>query len=310
MTILARITPGLLLLVVACAAPPRSPEAFSFGVMGDVPYNEPEEQAFAAMLPTLDREPLAFVVHVGDIQRGAAACSDATYERRKAQFDASAHAFIYTPGDNEWTDCRYTPAPTNDPIERLARLRRVFFDTPTSLGRSRIATAVQEGYPENRRWTIDGAQFVTLDVPGSDNNFGYDARNDAEAGARNAANGRWLAAAVDEAIARGARVLVIMVQANPWRIERRPQAFAPFLASLVSAARRFAGPVLFVHGDTHTFRVDGPLTDADGAPVANVTRLETYGSPFVGWVKVTVDRADPQPFGFEGKLFTVVPPPR
>ena len=129
-----RWTAAAALLAAACAAPPRSPDAFAFGVMGDAPYSEREEAAFAAMLPAVDAEPLAFVVHVGDIKSGATACNDALYARRKAQFDASAHPFIYTPGDNEWTDCRYGRAPDNDPIERLARLREVFFTSPTSLG--------------------------------------------------------------------------------------------------------------------------------------------------------------------------------
>jgi len=293
------------LLATACAAPPRSPDGFTFGVMGDVPYNKREEAAFVAMMPKLDEEPLAFVVHVGDIGHGAAACSDATYARRKAQFDASRHPFIYTPGDNEWTDCRYAKA---DPIERLARLREVFFATPASLGASRIATAVQESYPENRLWTHANVVFVTLNVPGSDNNVGYDARNDAEARSRDAANARWLAHAVDEAIAHRAPALVIFVQADPWYTDRQRQAFATFLASLREAARRFAKPVLFVHGDSHTFRVDAPLAEPDGTPVANVTRLETYGSPFVGWIRVAVDPADPQPFRIEGNLYAIVRP--
>ncbi len=289
----------------AGAAPPRSPDAFAFGVVGDVPYNEREEAAFLAMMPKLDDEPLAFVVHVGDIGRGAMACSDATYARRKAQFDASRHPFVYTPGDNEWTDCRYEQA---DPIERLARLREVFFATSSSLGASRVETSVQEGYPENRLWTRSNVVFVTLNVPGSDNNVGYDARNDAEAQARDAANARWLARAVDEAIAGAAPALVVAIQANPWRIHRERRAYAPFFASLVESARRFARPILFVHGDTHTFRVDAPLVDAAGTPVANVTRLETYGSPFVGWVRVSVDPGDPQPFRIEGNLYAVVRP--
>jgi hypothetical protein len=30
--------------------------------------------------------------------------------------------------------------------------------------------------------------------------------------------------------------------------------------------------------------------------------METYGSPFVGWVKVTVDPADPDLFRFDARL--------
>ena len=303
----ARALAACALLACACAASARSPEAFAFGVMGDVPYSEREETAFLRMVERVNAQRLAFVVHIGDIKDGASPCTDALYARRKAQFDASRHPFIYTPGDNEWTDCRYGRGALADPIDRLARVRRVFFDTPTSLGRRRIATAVQEAYPENRLWMHGRVVFVTLNVPGSDNNVGYDAANDDEARERDAANARWLRRAVDEALAGSAAALVVFIQANPWQTERQPRAYAPFLACLTQAARRFAKPVLFVHGDTHTFRVDWPLVDASG-PVANVTRLETYGSPFVGWVRVTVDPADPQPFRIEGKLQALVAP--
>jgi hypothetical protein len=40
----------------------------------------------------------------------------------------------------------------------------------------------------------------------------------------------------------------------------------------------------------------------------NLTRLETYGSPFVGWVKVTVDPERPDVFTFEPKTEAFVPP--
>ena len=59
---------------------------------------------------------------------------------------------IYTPGDNEWTDCR--PISKYDPNERLDRLRQLFFAAPRSLGqRSRALTRqsdlVNYGLPEN-----------------------------------------------------------------------------------------------------------------------------------------------------------------
>jgi hypothetical protein len=49
--------------------------------------------------------------------------------------------------------------------------------------------------------------------------------------------------------------------------------------------------VLLVHGDTHNYRVDTPFSDALGVPFTGLTRVETYGSPIIGWVKVTVDPA-------------------
>jgi hypothetical protein len=45
--------------------------------------------------------------------------------------------------------------------------------------------------------------------------------------------------------------------------------------------------VVLVHGDTHYFKVDKPLIDQANL-VPNLTRVETFGSPNVHWVRVDV----------------------
>lgn len=47
--------------------------------------------------------------------------------------------------------------------------------------------------------------------------------------------------------------------------------------------------MLLIHGDSHTHRVDHPFLDEHGVPYPNFTRLETFGSPDIGWVRVVVD---------------------
>ena len=77
---------------------------------------------------------------------------------------------------------------------------------------------------------------------------------------------------------------------------------------LAEAARRVRRPVLFVHGDTHNQRVDQPFMDFLGNPIGNLVRLETFGSPFIGWIKVVVDPDDPQVFRFDPRLHATVLP--
>ena len=72
---------------------------------------------------------------------------------------------------------------------------------------------------------------------------------------------------------------------------------------MLEEAKAFGKPVVVVHGDTHSYQLDQPLKDASGALVANVTRLETPGSPFVGWVRAVVDAHDPKVFQFTVKRF-------
>lgn len=309
---------GLVALTAACASEPRDPDAFSFGVMGDTPYSDAEHAEYLRMLRDMDARPLAFVIHVGDI-KGGGACSDELYAERKREFDASAHPFIYTPGDNEWTDCRRRGMGSMDPLERLARLREVFFGDDRSLGREKIATLVQDrcadarcacpAYRENRQWVRSGVRFVTLDVPGSDDNVGFDAASDAEAKCRDQANAAWLDAAVQGSLATGTRALVVAIQADPWNNKRG--AYDWLLRKLPETARELRGkPLLFVHGDSHTLRMDQPFADATGHAIPNLFRLETYGSPMVGWVEVTVDPSDPHFFSFEPRLKAIVMPRR
>ena len=292
-----------------CAAPAVSSEAFSFAIIGDAPYKPREEAPFERMLERIDREDVAFTIHVGDIGAGHSTCTDAGFERRFRQLDRSRHPLIYTPGDNEWVDCRGMGF---DVLDRLARLREVFFADAQSMGLTKIALEAESdniggcgAYPENRAWSRAGIRFVTINVPGSSNNVGYDAASDAEALCRNAANRRWIARAVDESRGAGTRALVIAMQANPWFTRKR--VFDDVLDAIERASRALGKPVLLVHGDTHNYQVDQPFADATGATIANITRVETYGSPIVGWVKVTVDPTGPRVFSFAPHIQAIVP---
>jgi len=298
--------------LAGCAAKPPHPDSFAFAVVGDAPYNHREEMEFDALLARLGGEPLAFVVHVGDFKAGGdAPCTDALYRERRARLDASAHALVLTPGDNDWTDCRRESNGRMDPLERLARLREVFFADAWSLGRARMPLAVQEacaersgvacrcpGLPENRSWTRGGVVFATVHVVGSNDNRGFDAASDAEQACRAAANHAWIAQAVRLAESPSRRGLVLFAQANPF-VGSRDRVYEGLVTQVAAAARRLAKPVLFVHGDTHTYRFDQPFRDASGAPIANLWRLESHGSPQVGWVRVVADPNEPALFRVE-----------
>jgi hypothetical protein len=296
------------LLVAGCATRPPHPDTFSFGVMGDAPYSTGEEAAFVTMMQAMNHEPLAFVVHIGDLKAGSnSPCTDALFERRREQFNALAHPLAFVPGDNDWVDCRRASNGSMDPLERLDKLRRIFFADRWSLGLRRMLLVPQEecanrvesecrcpGLPENRTWAMEHVLFVTLNLHGSNNNIGFDAASDREAHCRDWADKVWL----EKAFARAAdasQALVIFVHANPW-LRSKQGVYDAFLAQLAHGAAKHPRPVLLVHGDTHTYRVDRPLYDAAGKHVPNLTRLESFGSPFVRWVRVTVDANDPAYF--------------
>jgi hypothetical protein len=213
------------------------------------------------------------------------------------------HPFIFVPGDNEWTDCHLGGA---DPLERLAKLRELFYPDDNSLGQRKIRLERQSADPrfaenrENVRWMIGPVLFIGLNIPGSNNNLGRTPQMDAEYARRSAANSAWLAEGFDLAKMNGDAAVFIAIQADPYfeRASHRPPAtdgYAQFRQQLLAHTLGFGKPVILIHGDTHRFRVDHPLVHpGTQKPVANFTRIESFGSPWVDWIRVSVDPADPK----------------
>jgi hypothetical protein len=83
--------------------------------------------------------------------------------------------------------------------------------------------------------------------------------------------------------------------------------FKDFLTTLRQEAIGFRKPVVYVHGDTHYFRVDKPLLDDQGRRLENFTRVETFGDNAanglndVHWVKALVDPQSRDVFAFQAQ---------
>ena len=290
-------------------APPASGGSSSFALIGDQQYDEREEATFRRLMAAIDTAGVSFVLHVGAIWGGRTPCTDSLRESRRAQFDSSAHPFVLVFGDNEWADCVRTGF---DPLERLAALRGSFAAAGESLGRRRLGVERQPGeYPEHARWSHDGVLFLTLSLPGAANNLGRGAATDAEAGRRTAAVLAWLRDGFGRARAARHRAVVVAMQADPgFRRERlndewlgNARGYEPVLAELQRLTTEFAGQVVLVHGDTHTFIVDKPMIHpVTKRVVANFTRVEVFGSPDAHWVRATILPGDPRVFRFEPEI--------
>jgi hypothetical protein len=65
----------------------------------------------------------------------------------------------------------------------------------------------------------------------------------------------------------------------------------------------YTRPTVFLHGDTHRFRVDQPLFSAkNNRRFENFKRVETFGSPDTHWIRVAVDPAGPHVFSFKAEI--------
>jgi hypothetical protein len=316
---------------------------YEIGLFGDVPYGDYGRAHVGALVTDMNADRLAFSVFDGDTKNGSEPCyadphaedpanptpdkaiADAAhpdvYKATRDLFGRFRDPVVYLPGDNEWTDCdRPSTAGglVSDSSDRLAYLRAMFFATNRSLGRHTIALTRQSAaYPENVRWAKGRATFIGLNIPGSDNNFADGAKNgpaaegQAEYAARNAANLEWLRLGFAAAKADRSTGVMIVTQADMWDPSAVLTHYADTKKELFLQTTAFAGRVVLVNGDSHSFEMDKPLTDyatinAAGLAGPNVvesfTRVTTFGEAQNHWVSVTVDGDDPNVFAFHQHL--------
>src|SRR5688572_32633 len=282
---------------------PLPPNSFAFAVFGDGPYRSWEVGRFEKLIDDVNAAELAWFIHVGDIFWYP--CSDANYHKTLDMLNTIQHPIVYTPGDNEWADCGEMIAGKHDPQERLRFLRSVFFARPgRTIGAcpmrvtSQAETPTYSEFVENVRWVRGGFMFITVHVLLTP----PEAETDEQALRRGGAAIAWM----DDAFAIARRDslsgIMIAMQGDPGLNYHRhiPQSFMPFIARLEEQTRGFAGQVVLIHGDSHMQRVDQPLKNEDGVPAPNFWRIESYGSPDIGWVRVVVDSV-------AGKIVSVEP---
>lgn len=293
--------------LIALGLGPAVAEPVRFVAFGDMPYDWPKDLVrFSELIEAGNRLAPDFMVHVGDIKGGGAPCTEEAYRTVLDLLDRSEPPLIYTPGDNEWTDCRRPSAGGYDPAERLSLLRKLFFPQGRSLGRTPMPVDEQSREPrfapfvENRRWRIGEILFATLHVVGSNNNYGFDAASDEEHRERMRAVLAWMEGTFTEAKASGAEAIVLFFQADPLFEIPFPfrTGFNAFIVDLERKIRSFDKPVLIVHGDSHVLKIDRPLRTPENRIVSNLVRLVVPGASSIEGVLVTVDPSSNPPFAF------------
>jgi hypothetical protein len=189
-----------------------APAKSSLAVIGDVPYgatatDTSQTTALPAFLKALDSDAdVSLVLHVGDIHSGSQYCTQAYNLTVATDWKALTHPLVYTPGDNEWTDCHKAKegggtynATTGkidykvdgsgnlinyaggDPLANLDLVRSIFFAKPgKTLGAAMdvhsqaleydAAFPTDSAYAENVWFKKSNVLFVTANIPGGSNN--------------------------------------------------------------------------------------------------------------------------------------------
>lgn len=317
-------------------------DKITVAVFGDWPYNQNLLDNAALLLNSINGDPeVRRVIHVGDIHSGSMACTGAGLDpipsgavpgwnqRVYSVFQQFNAPVIYTPGDNEWTDCHKTKEKSSGyPLNELASVRSLFFARPgKTLGLNDMPVWSQaknfdprnktdSQFVENTMWEDAGVLFVTLNMPGSNNDglkwtapFTNETARLKEVAERNQANLSWLNAAFWRARNSQKKAIVIALQADMWDPEALPSAnppgdglenYTPFVQQLAALTLTFGRPVLLLNGDSHKAKTDKPLADPSSditkihnirQAVPNLTRIVVQGSTNnpAEWLRLTID---------------------
>lgn len=318
--------------------------AYAIGLWGDLPYSDIQASVGVPnLIADMNSQRLAFTVHDGDLKQGSnSPCNDALYVNSLGYLNSLDAPAIFTPGDNDWTDCDRANNGGFRSLERLSHERQVFFSTPYTLGRRTFLQEVQktplclgedknqkrspEACVENRRWTYGRVTYATLNIQGSCNNLCDTNPDQEEYNARNPAVIAWMKDTFAEAKLHSSVAVMLISQADPGfdtagaqgapkrdpltlaETDGLPDGFQSFLLALRDEVTAFGKPVAFVHGDSHYFRVDRPLLNSKGQRLENFTRVETFGdhqengTNDVNWLEVQVDPKSREVFSYQAQI--------
>jgi Calcineurin-like phosphoesterase len=277
---------------------------------GDTPYSPALQADQPRLIASINSDPkVDLVLHVGDTHSGSMPCDPSFNDLTFSWFESFKDPLVYTPGDNEWTDCHRAAEGNHDPLAELASIRVQFFPTHgLSLGvRKKQLLYQSDSIPENVMWEQSKVVFADISLPGSNNDLvpwsapyntaAYQAAQSQEVNGRTTADLDWLDNAFAQADADGAQGVVVFEQADMWDGPASGlTGYTQVIAKLTTLAQAFGKPVLLIEGDSHNWKVDNPI-----AAASNIQRVVVQGgaSNPIAWLKLTITPNSPQLFTLE-----------
>lgn len=245
-----------------------------FTAIGDVPYGANDREGLVRMINQHNTITSSeFVVHVGDIKRGAEPCDEVVYNEVSTILKSFTAPTFMLLGDNEYNDCA-------DPVQAFEYWKQYFlkFNENWSFDQ-RIS--YQDKRTENFSWVQNRVLFVGLNIVGS----------------RVHDQNEWTERLTDNAEFLNAQITVhknnieaIVVMAHANMVEAGPVKFEAFTIPFRAAAASFKKPILYVQGDGHIWFTNKPW------PEQNITRVQIDGGTKA--VQISVDVSKENPFSF------------
>ncbi|MDF3837063.1 hypothetical protein P3W85_29525 [Cupriavidus basilensis] len=305
----------------ALAARVRAPaaETVRVALLADQPQWPAAEAGTTRLLDYLAARRLDFAVHLGGIKGDTESCGDTLLTARQRLLDQSPLPLFYLPGETDWAECHRPVNGHFDAMERLNRLRELFFPADTTLGQRVLPLMRQSdqatfrSFRENIRWTAGNVMMVGLNLPGDNNHYRSEGGRNGEFEDRREANRQWLTRAFSLAQQQNLPGIVVLEHADPqfgngWEqrgkpslldgfLRRRPRdGYLEFKRQLRDLAGRFRGQVLLVHTGAGGFGIDTPLKDASGKTLRNFTRVVLPGGAPGQYTELAITPGSPSLF--------------
>jgi hypothetical protein len=183
---------------------------------------------------------------------------------------------------SDWTDCKNSAGRSNA-IERLARLRELFYAEPHSLGAKTIELTRQSlsprfrGYAENSHWVVGKVLYATINLPANNNHYLPAAGRNSEYEDRLVANRFWLNRLF--AIAKSDKVdAIVLFSEGDLKPFSEPTGLRALLRRAAPGHDGFAEPRRLVLSLAQKFKGKVLLIDSAGLAKGAKPAIEWHGN--------------------------------
>lgn len=250
-----------------------------FSAIGDVPYTDEEEIKLREQIVSHNDSSISdFVIHLGDIKTGAQECNEERYVNVSTLLkDFKINTFII-PGDNEYNDCE-------DPANGWF-LWRSYFYRFHEFWNNKMELEYQEDRGENFSFFINDILFIGLNIVGGK------IHDQEEWNLRLTQNGDWYQRLVTK---HGSFAKAIVVFGHANIVDFDPEKYDLFTNKFREVSAKYNKPVLYLHGDGHTWIKNRPWDEK------NILRVQVDEGGQI--LQVQVDPNEEEPFLFNRKPF-------
>jgi hypothetical protein len=259
----------------------KDPDRHQFGVIGHSFHNGGGEARLKQAIADESESALAFVVVTG-IKGDNEPCSDRLYARRRELFDDARRPMIVLPSASDWSECKNS-AGRSVAIERLNRLRELYFSEPASLGMHKLpltrlsASAKFRSYAENAHWEVGDVLYATINLPANNNHYRPEAGRNSEYEDRLVANRFWLNRLFAMA-RREKRDAIVLFSEGDVKALTQPTGLRALLGRATSSRDGFDEPRRQIAALAQKFPGKVLLVDTDAARKGAAPTIEWRGN--------------------------------